>query len=51
MNENNVCDLDMLALQKSAKYNVKDKLESFGLIKEVKLKGNVNHKIYINPLF
>lgn len=51
MNENNVCDLDKLDLKKSAKYIVKDKLITYWLIKEIKLKNNVNSKIYINPAF
>ena len=51
MNENNVCDLDKLDLKKSAKYSVKDKLISFWLIKQVKLKSNINSKLYINPAF
>lgn len=51
MNENNVCDLDKLDLKKSSKYVVKDKLINFWLIKEIKLKNNVNNKIYVNPAF
>jgi len=51
MNENNVCDLDSLAVKKSAKYVIKDKLIKFGLIKQIKMPNNVNSKIYINPLF
>lgn len=51
MNENNVCDLDKLDLKKSAKYIVKEKLITYWLIKEIKLKNNVNSKIYINPAF
>ena len=51
MNENNVCDLDKLDLKKSAKYIVKDKLINYWLIKEVKLKNNVNSKLYVNPAF
>ena len=51
MNENNVCDLDRLDIKKSAKYNIKNSLVSFGLLKEIKKKWNVNKKLYINPLF
>ena len=51
MNENNVCDLDTLDVKKSAKYNIKSKLIDYWLIKDIKKKGNVNKKLYINPLF
>lgn len=51
MNENNVCDLDMIDVKRSAKYTIKNKLISYWLIKEIKKKWNVNKKLYINPLF
>jgi hypothetical protein len=38
MNENNVCDLDSLDIQRAAKFNVKKSLISFGLIKDIKKK-------------
>ena len=51
MNENNVCDLDSLDIQRAAKFNVKKKLIAHWLIKDIKKKWNVNTKLYINPLF
>ena len=51
MNENNVCDLDMLDIKRAAKFNVKKSLLSFWLIKDIKKKWNVWKKLYINPLF
>ena len=51
MNENNVCDLDKLDLKRASKYIVKNKLIDYWLIKEIKLKNNINGKIYVNPAF
>lgn len=49
MNENNVCDLDMLDIKRTQKYMVKVWLESHWLIKEVK--WDIRSKIFLNPAF
>lgn len=51
MNENNVVDFENLAVGRAMRFNIKRDLIAYGIIKKAKLWKNLNHKLYMNPLF